>query len=315
MDFGRIEDAKLLASIDQEFQAGTRKLPKNDFQFSMLPAAKAERVQIYIGPPVWSHPGWVGTLYPKKTPSKDYLKFFSRCFNAIELNSTFYRTPTERTLTEWKNSTPENFRFSPKLNQAISHAKAIPELVSDFCKTMKSLDDRLGLSFLQLPPTFSRNQLPTLKILLKAVPKNYPLAVEFRHPSWFMGGKLTADISDFLSDLGMSTVITDALGRGDVLHSTLTSKKVMVRFLANEMHPSDFRRIDLWVKKIGTWIEAGVQEIYFYPHLHGYDRVPELSSDLITKLNQAYSLGIADWKQGSPAFQDPESEQSQLPLF
>jgi uncharacterized protein YecE (DUF72 family) len=314
MDFGRVEDARLLASIDGELAAGARKLPKNDFKFSL---AKTEQkpVQIYIGPPVWSHPGWVGTLYPKKTPSKDFLKLFSRCFNAIELNSTFYRTPTERTLTEWKNSTPENFRFSPKLNQMISHANTIPALVTDFCKAMGALENRLGLSFLQLPPSFSRNQLPTLKAMLKAVPKNYALAVEFRHPSWFMGGKLTNDISDFLSDLGISTVITDALGRGDVLHSTITSKKVMVRFLANEMHPSDFKRIDLWVKKIGTWMEAGIQEIYFYPHLSGYDRVPELSSDLITKLNQTYSLQIADWKQAAPSVRDPESEHSQLPLF
>jgi uncharacterized protein YecE (DUF72 family) len=312
MDFGRVDDPKLLAAVDRELDAGTRKLPKNDFKFSML-TAKSGKPQIYIGPPVWSHPGWVGTLYPKKTPSKDFLKLFSRRFNAIELNSTFYRTPTERTLTDWKNATPVNFRFSPKLNQAISHASTIPALVTDFCKAMRALEDRLGLSFLQLPPSFSRNQLPTLKAMLKAVPKHYALAVEFRHPSWFMSGKLTSDISDFLSDLGMAAVITDALGRGDVLHSTLTAKKVMVRFLANEMHASDFKRVDLWVKKIGTWMEAGIEEIYFYPHLHGYDRVPELSSDLITKLNRTYSLHIADWKQASP--QNPESGPSQLALF
>ena len=113
----------------------------------------------------------------------------------------------------------------------------------------------------------------------------------------------------------MSAVITDALGRGEVLHSTLTSKKVMIRFVGSELHPSDFKRVDLWVKKIGTWIEAGIQEIYFYPHLHDYNLVPELTSTIITKLNQTYSLHIADWKQGSRVARDPESEHSQLPLF
>jgi hypothetical protein len=71
------------------------------------------------------------------------------------------------------------------------------------------------------------------------------------------------------------------------------------------MHPSDYKRLDGWVKKIGTWIELGAQEIYFYPHLHGYDRVPELSSYLIQKLNQAYELDIKDW---TPA----EEEQPRL---
>jgi uncharacterized protein YecE (DUF72 family) len=317
MDFGRVEDPKLLALVSQQIKAGTLRLPRNDFTFSQSKPHpennKGRKPRVYVGPPVWSHPGWVGTLYPKKTPSKDFLKHFSRLFNAIELNSTFYRTPSAKTLSEWKLMTPAEFRFSPKLNQAISHTQTIPGLITDFCETMKALGDRLGVSFLQLPPNFSRNQLPTLRAMLQAVPKKYALAVEFRHPSWFVAGKLSQDIADFLSDREMSTVITDALGRADVLHSTLTSRSVMVRFLANEMHESDFGRIDLWVKKIGTWIEAGVEEIYFYPHLHGYDRLPELTSDLISKLNDCYDLGLNDWKKNFQASDRPdEQEQPRL---
>jgi uncharacterized protein YecE (DUF72 family) len=302
MDFGHIEDPK---AVDRILKSLPLTLPENDARVALT---RKKKVQIYIGPPVWSHPGWKGSVYPKKTASTDFLKFFSRQFNAIELNSTFYRAPDAKTLKQWKDSTPSTFRFSPKLSQNISHAGASNmggKPLRDFCKQMEILDDRLGLSFLQLPPSFGRNQLPSLKSLLSHVPKDYPLAVEFRHPSWFQTGRLVPEISDFLAEHHLSTVITDTLGRRDVLHSTLTSSRVMVRFLANEMHPSDYKRLDGWVKKIGTWIELGAQEIYFYPHLHGYDRVPELSSYLIQKLNQAYELDIKDW---TPA----EEEQPRL---
>jgi uncharacterized protein YecE (DUF72 family) len=304
MDFGRIEDKNFLDSL---LKPGKVKLPANDPRISL--ASPKKPVQIFIGPPVWSHPGWVGTLYPKKTKAADFLKFFSRQFNAIELNSSFYRTPTEKTILEWKSATPPTFRFSPKVNQAISRGKSTPELLREFCEQMKPLGDRLGLSFMQLPPNFSRNQLPSLKTLLKGVPKNFALAVEFRHPSWFDEGRLSQDTFEFLSAENISTVITDALGRPDVLHSSITTSRVMVRFLASEMHPSDFKRTDLWVKKIGTWIDLGVQEIYFFPHLHGYDRVPELSSDLITKLNKAYSLDLKDW---TPTNAQGDEEQPRL---
>jgi uncharacterized protein YecE (DUF72 family) len=302
VDFGHIEDPK---AVDRVLKSLTLELPENDVRLGLK--AK-QKVRVFIGPPVWSHAGWKGTVYPKKTASSDFLKCFSRQFNAIELNSTFYRTPDTKTLKQWKDATPSTFRFSPKLGQAISHARATPDikaLVSDFCKKMETFEDRLGLSFLQLPPSFSLGRLGDLKTLLSFVPHTYPLAVEFRHPSWFQKGTLVPQVSDFLAEHHQSTVITDTLGRRDVLHSTITSSRVMVRFLANEMHPSDFKRLDHWTKKIGTWMELGVQEIYFYPHLLGYDRVPELSSALIERLNRAYDLDIKDW---TPV----ESEQPRL---
>ena len=305
MDFGHIEDPK---AVDRLLKTLPLTLPENDMRVGL----KKKKIDIFIGPPVWSHAGWKGSVYPKKTASADFLKYFSRQFNAIELNSTFYRTPDTKTLKQWKDSTPPTFRFSPKLGQAISHAKGSGEvkaLLADFCKKMEIFDDRLGLSFLQLPPSFSVNQLSSLKGLLALVPHRYPLAVEFRHPSWFQNGNLSPQISDFLAEHHLSTVITDTLGRRDVLHSTITSSRVMVRFLANEMHPSDFKRLDHWVKKIGTWMELGVQEIYFYPHLHGYDRVPELSSALIQRLNRAFDLELKDW---TPANKKEDEEQPGL---
>jgi uncharacterized protein YecE (DUF72 family) len=287
MDFGQVPNSAPAGYLDRfDFS-----LPQDDPK-NALRGANSSTPKIYVGAPVWSHPGWVGSLYPRKTPSKEFLRFYSRQFNSIELNSTFYRVPDDKTLQAWREMTPKDFRFSPKLNQGISHGASGPTLLRQFCQRMTAFEDRLGMSFLQLPPSFSRNQLPSLHALLSHVPQGFSLAVEFRHPSWFAGQRLSPDAFALLSELGLSTVITDTTSRRDVLHASLTSKKVMIRFLGNELHPSDFTRIDGWIAKLKAWIEGGVEEICFFMHQAGYDPVPALAQDFITKINRACGLKL-----------------------
>jgi uncharacterized protein YecE (DUF72 family) len=300
MDFGQA-DPRSLNSFRFE-------LPEDDSK-NVLPGKRAAHPHVYVGAPVWSHPGWVGNLYPPKTKSAEYLTHYSRQFNSIELNSSFYRVPDQKTLAHWKDSTPKDFRFSPKVHQGVSHRVGSGELIGDFCRKIQGLDDRLGMSFLQLPPAFSRNQLPSLRGLLRQASKNFKLAVEFRHPSWFIGQHLSPDAFDLLSEFGHSTVITDTTSRRDVLHATLTSSRVMIRFLGNELHPSDFTRLDQWVERLTSWIEMGATEIYFFGHQAGYDGVPELIQYFVEKLNTQAQLGIRNLKLL------PSEEDSQPRLF
>jgi uncharacterized protein YecE (DUF72 family) len=287
MDFGQVPNSAPPGYLDSfDFS-----LPENDPK-NALRGARKPAPRVYIGAPVWSHPGWVGSLYPRKTPSKEFLRFYSRQFNSIELNSTFYRIPDDKTLTHWREMTPPDFRFSPKLNQGISHGVRGAQLLGEFTSRIVALGDRLGMSFLQLPPSFSRNQLPTLRALLAQLPKNFSLAVEFRHPSWFIGQRLSPDAFDLLQELNLSTVITDTTSRRDVLHCSLTSNKVMIRFLGNELHPSDFARMDQWTQRIADWIQNGADEIYFFAHQAGYDPVPEMTRYLIKNLNLRAGLTL-----------------------
>lgn len=303
MDFGQAPNSAPPGYLDRfDFS-----LPGDDSR-NALRGGKARAPRVYVGAPVWSHPGWVGKVYPPKTPSKEFLRAYARQFNSIELNSTFYRIPDAKTLPSWREMTPTDFRFSPKLNQGISHGASGPQLLREFCARIGAFEDRLGMSFLQLPPGFSRNLLPTLRALLRQTPKGYSLAVEFRHPSWFVDNRLSQDALDLLGELGLSTVITDTTSRRDVLHSTLSSGKVMIRFLGNELHPSDFSRIDGWVERIASWIENGADEIYFFAHQSGYDPVPELAQDFITKLNARAGLKLRMLELQ----QSPENSQPRL---
>jgi uncharacterized protein YecE (DUF72 family) len=75
----------------------------------------------YIGCPIWTHPSWFGHIYPAKSRQISPLESYSRYFNSIEGNSSFYHLPEKTTLQKWANSVPEHFRFTLKLPRTISH--------------------------------------------------------------------------------------------------------------------------------------------------------------------------------------------------
>ncbi len=286
MDFGK------LPSVDHlRFE-----LPENDSRtVCLLSNNNKTTPRIYTGAPVWSCKEWVGKIYPQKTPATKFLYLYSRKFNSIELNSTFYRLPDISLVKNWKDTTPEGFKFSPKVYQFVSHQNDVStsiQLFKQFQATVSHFEDRLGLCFLQLPPDFSIQKIGTLELLLKNRLPTISLAIEFRHPSCFLNSSLNQKIYDLLKAYNVSTVITDVAGRRDVLHSSLTTPQAMVRFVGNELHPSDFTRTTDWVNRIKEWIHQGLNEIYFFIHHPTYINVPELANDFINKLNPYLPTGL-----------------------
>ncbi|RYZ45942.1 MAG: DUF72 domain-containing protein, partial [Chitinophagaceae bacterium] len=81
-------------------------------------------------------------------------------------------------------------------------------------------------------------------------------------------------------------------GRRDCCHMHLAQPKVIVRFVANNLHPTDYSRIDEWVGRIASWIESGLQELYFIIHMDQEKHSPELAGYLVDKLNAACSLQL-----------------------
>src|ERR1044071_6419879 len=80
-----------------------------------------------VGTSGWSYPPssgpgtWTGVFYPlRKT---DELRFYSRYFNTVEINSTFYRPCSAKTASGWADKTPENFEFAVKAWQQFTHKK------------------------------------------------------------------------------------------------------------------------------------------------------------------------------------------------
>jgi uncharacterized protein YecE (DUF72 family) len=146
-----------------------------------------------IGTSGWSYPpntgpgSWTGVFYP--LTKIDELKFYSRYFNVVEINSTFYRPCSPKTAESWARRTPSDFEFTVKAWQQFTHKKGewTPEQVEEFKSGIAPLidADKLGCILFQFPASFRHTPetMDRLKSLLEKF-ADYPKAVELRHQSW-----------------------------------------------------------------------------------------------------------------------------------
>ena len=261
-----------------------------------LPGRRGE-MRLHFGAPVWGDKEWVGSFYPPKTKPKDFLSVYSRQLTAVELNSTFYSVPAPETIRSWHEQVPPAFKFSPKFNQALSHVLIVPpQDVLGFCNAMRDFGPNLGMSFLQLPDRISPAQYAHVERLLRLIPRDFEVAVEFRHPGWFERGQLGAPATRVLLETGRHAVITDVAGRRDVLHGTVTGGKALVRFSGYNGDPSDLPRLEQWAVRLAEWREQGVEEVYFYFHSPEPSYIPELISSFVQIANR-HGFKLESWKR------------------
>jgi uncharacterized protein YecE (DUF72 family) len=264
------------------------------------PPPSAHGPQVYVGCPVWTCREWLGKWYPATAKEKDYLHFYARQFNTIELNTTHYRIPDPATIERWRAAVNREFAFCPKWPQQISHDNLLQNIdapAQAFVESIRELKQNLGLSFLQLPPGFSPRQHDILAKFIEKFAAVIPLAVEFRHADWFRNHAEAAEIFDLMRNHNVATVITDVAGRRDVLHLRLTTPIAVIRFVGNALHPTDYQRIDDWIIRISQWLEQGLRKLYFFVHEPDPNTLsPELSVYLIRKLNEACNLQLEEPK-------------------
>ena len=261
MDFGK------LSSVDKVDFSLPPEPPQNATLLAALP--KATKPAIYLGATGYNMKPWVGQWYPPGAKDKDFLRYYGTQFNTIEHNTTHYRIPDVATVARWREETPADFRFCPKIPQTISHARDLGlngGQITVFCEAIAGLEEKLGCCFLQVPPHFSTRDLNLLARFLENFPSEIPLAVEVRHESFFQKNVASEDFFQLLQSHNVATVITDVAGRRDVCHARLTNRHVLVRFVGNGLHPSDYQRIEAWSERLKIWIDAGLHEVYFFTH-------------------------------------------------
>lgn len=149
---------------------------------------------ILIGCSGWSYPDWVGPFYPDGMDAGDFLEFYADRFPIVEVDSTFYRPPTARTVRGWRDRTPEDFRFVLKVPRVITHEKRLKncrEEVEGFVTSLAPLGDKVFCALLQLG-YFNRSAFESLEDFLRVLGdfldewphRTVPLAVEIRNPRW-----------------------------------------------------------------------------------------------------------------------------------
>lgn len=287
MEFGKLPDiSEVDFSMPQTPKATIEllhKLPKTNHD---------TKTAFFVGCPIWACKEWTGTIYPKNISEKQYLYHYTRQFNTIELNTTHYQTPNDQTIAKWKEQSDINFRFCPKLLQSITHEYKLvgneaQRLTDNFLRQVSGLETLLGIVFMQLPPYFSPQNFSSLENFVKLLPKDFPFAIEFRHEAWFQNEKLAfKKATQLLENHHIATVICDVAGRRDVLHQHLTTDTLVLRFVGNGLHQTDFERTDAWIEQIAAWQKLGLRKAYLFIHEPSGVKAPEMATYWIEQLNK-----------------------------
>jgi uncharacterized protein YecE (DUF72 family) len=142
---------------------------------------------LYVGTSGFSYDEWKhGVFYPEGLKNREMLAYYASRFPSVEINYTFRRYPSEKSLTTWREQTPEHFRFTLKANQRITHFKRLADTdddVRDFLAAAKVLGDRLGTVLYQCPPSLHYDRA-LIETFVGYLPPQPRAAMEFRHPSW-----------------------------------------------------------------------------------------------------------------------------------
>lgn len=246
--------------------------------------------EVYVGCAKWNRADLKG-FYPRGT--KDELAYYSTQFNSIELNATFYGMPKWEQVEAWRNKTPEDFKFFPKVSDLITHYRRlnnVNEPIRMFSDAVSNFQEKLGMAFMQLHDNFKPKDFAKLEAALRMFPAGFPLAVEVRNAEWF-GPEMLEKFATLLEELAMANIIVDTAGRRDMLHMRLTSPAAFVRYVGAN-HPSDMDRLDDWVERIGNWRSEGLQKLYFFVHQNIELESPLLATHFIEKMNVKFGLSL-----------------------
>lgn len=243
---------------------------------------------LYLGCPVWNCDAWAGEIYPAKTPRAKWLAWYSRMFNTVEGNSSFYAIPSVDQAKRWVRESAPGFHFCMKFPREISHERGLvraEEPTSRFLDALYVLaaGDRLGPSFLQLGPDFGPSRANDLEKYLDSLPSDLSWAVEVRHLDWFDSGANEARLNEMLAVRNIDRALFDSRPLyqsppddevervsqtrkpKSPLRTTVTGQRPMLRIVGRN-------RIELvqdfvceWAPVVFDWIQQGLRP-YIFTH-------------------------------------------------
>ena len=168
---------------------------------------------IFLGTSSFTATGWQGSFYPQGMKSRDFLSYYASKFQTVEIDSTFYGTPSASTVASWNEKTSEDFIFAAKVPQIITHEKVLVDCDSEFdefVKTMDILGPKLGPMVFQFP-SFDRWKFPkqdsflaVLTPFLKKLPADHKYVIEIRNKNW-----VDARLADALREHNIALALTD----------------------------------------------------------------------------------------------------------
>ncbi|HSP06906.1 MAG TPA: DUF72 domain-containing protein [Acidobacteriota bacterium] len=226
--------------------------------------------RILVGTSGFSYKEWKGIFYPDDLPAKKYLPFYAQHFHTTEINNTFYRIPSVKTTSEWFGEVPDDFSFTLKLSQKITHIRRLKNADQEmqwFLEGATGLKNKLGPVLVQLPPNMKKD-LALLEAFASRYCHEAKLAFEFRHDSWFGD-----DTYDLLRKYHCAFGVVEA-EEGDAIR-VVTGNFVYMRLRKGEYSREE---TEDWA----GWIRGQKTDVYCY--LKHDERAPVLAKQLMQAL-------------------------------
>lgn len=218
--------------------------------------------EIRIGTSRYHYKHWRGLFYPARMSADQMLDYYSRHFDTVELNNSFYRLPTENAFDDWRRSTPSNFVFAVKMSRFLTHNKKLrnPQLaLTNFLSRVERLRTKLGPILFQLPPKWQVNH-ERLKALLETLPPTLRYVFELRDRTW-----ITPKIEELLASSGAAFCIYELAGYHSPLTVTTDFAYVRLHGPSADKYQGSYDETCLseWCCQIGDWSRT-LKAVYVY---------------------------------------------------
>lgn len=215
-------------------------------------------MKFYFGCSGYFYWHWKGKFYPENMEPRDFFDFYQRKFDTVEINSSFYNFPKDETVKKWYKQAREGFVYSVKVNRMITHMKKFvgtENLVKDFYKVAKILEEKLACVLFQLPPSL-KFDLKKLEKILGQLNSEFKNVMEFRHKSWW-----NQEVKERLKENNVSFCVVSAKNLPE--NFVKTSKIVYVRFHGKEWYRYSYSNKELkaWADEI---LKGKAKENYIY---------------------------------------------------
>ena len=237
-------------------------------------------MNIWVGTSGFQYAEWKGTFYPEDLSTAKMLPFYAERLSTTEINYTFRRIPSAKTIQGWWDATPERFKFSLKAPQQVTHFAKLrncSDTLRYFCQVISDLEAKLGAVLFQLPPAFKKDAT-LLAAFLDDVPPGMRAAFEFRHASWF-----DDEVFTLLENKNIALCLADSEKLATPI--VMTADYGYLRLRREDYQAADVAR---WAETIrskkDTWSDAFV---YFKHEESGIG--PKLAAQLLELLGETVS--------------------------
>ena len=218
---------------------------------------------VLVGCSGWNYKDWRGTFYPAGLAAGKWLEHYSRQFETVEVNTTFYRLIKREAVARWLEQTPEHFVFAVKASRYLTHIKRLRDSAESVARFYEPLEpmrraDRLAVVLWQLPENFRRDD-GRLAAFLEQLPGGRH-ALELRHESWF-----TRAVYELLRAHDVALVIGDHPERSFQTHEATAGWRFIRMHYGRRGRRGNYSASELraWAERLHAWRAHGPIFVYF----------------------------------------------------